>query len=271
MQPDSYIMEITQKTFDQYKEDLVRILGNNLFEIVIFGSCVLQDFHPGRGDLDFLVVTNDDLDNTTISRLIRLHEKYRTEKKHCLHQLEGTFYPKHFLKKLSLPFTGCYIGTNRAGWCTISSFQNSFMDLRLINEHGMYLLGGNPKIYSPLSSEILKDQFSDLESFLSSAETGRNVGVGMWIAIVHWCSRTIFYHSTGRIGSKTEACRWCTERSELEPFRELFKNVENRRYPYGEEAVSISTKAACIALLKFMKKFLLLFVRQFASSGIHKG
>lgn len=246
-----------RQTLDQFKQDLIQLLGDNLFEIIIHGSFVLNDFQPGKGDLDYMVITNENLDDLVNSRLFELHDKYRTEKHLFLHQLEGTFYPKHFLKKLSSPFTGCYIGTGRTGWRTTSSFQNSFMDLRLINEHGMYLLGKNPKIYNPLNFEILEEQLSDLETFITSAKTVRNVGIGIWITIVHWCSRTILYSSTGRIGSKTEACRWCAKRPELEPFRDVFKNAECRRYPYGEEVVSSLARTAYMALLEFMENFLL--------------
>ncbi|MCK5133086.1 MAG: hypothetical protein KAR40_13145 [Candidatus Sabulitectum sp.] len=264
-------MKKSMQTFDCFKHDLTGILGGNLFEIIIHGSYVLDDFRPNLGDLDYMVVTNENLDEAMNTRLFELHDQYRSERMLLLHQLEGTFYPKHFLRELSLPFTGCYIGTSQTGWRTITSFQNSFMDLRLINEHGMYLLGKNPKIYNPVDSQILKEQISGLDAFVTSAATAKSRGIGLWMVIVHWCSRTIFYHSTGRIGSKTEACRWCAERPELEPFRGLFKNAESRRYPFGEEVLSISTRTACIALLKFTKKFLLSFVKQFSSIGIHKG
>ncbi len=247
----------TWQTIEQFKQDMIHLLGNNLFEITIHGSYVLDDSQPGKGDLDYMVVTNENLDDSMNARLFELHDRYRSERKLLLHQLEGSFYPMHFLSELSLPFSGCYIGTSRTGWRKISSFQNSLMDLRLINEYGMHLLGKNPKIYNPVYSQILKEQISDLDVFVTSAATAKNSGIGLWIAIIHWCSRTIFYYSTGRIGSKTEACRWCIERPELELFREVFKNAAGRRYPFGEEAVSSSTKAACMALLKFMKNFLL--------------
>ncbi len=268
---DGNLMNRVQQTFDCFKQDLTGILGDNLFEVIIFGSYVLDDFHPGKGDLDYMVVTNEDLDSKTNSRLFELHDNYRLEKKLYLHQLEGTFYSKDFLKNLTSPFTGCYIGTTRSGWRTISSFQNSFMDLKLINENGIYLLGNNPSIYNPADSHILKEQIRDLDNFFTSAATAKTTGPGLWITIIQWCSRTIFFYSTGRIASKTEACHWCAERPELEPFREQFKNAAGKRYPFGEEVLSISTRAACLALLKFTKKFLLQFVKQFTSIGIHKG
>ena len=107
LQSNSNSMEITLQTFNHLKQDLKLILGDNLFEIIIHGSYALNDFRPGLGDLDYMVVTNENLDNSTNSRLFELHDRYRSERELLLHQLEGTFYPKHFLRELSLPFVGC--------------------------------------------------------------------------------------------------------------------------------------------------------------------
>ena len=263
-------MIFVQQTFDCFKQDLTGILGDNLFEIIIHGSYVLDDFQPGKGDLDYMVLTNENLDDAINTRLFELHDKYRTEKHLLLHQLEGAFYPKHYLKELSLPFTGCYIGTTRSGWRTISSFQNSFIDLKLIKEHGTHLLGIDVEIYSPSESEIIKEFTESINSFISCTKVIQNRETGMWVSIIHLCARTLFYLSNNRIASKTEACHWCTERAELELFKEQFKNAENRRYPYGEEVVLISTRAACIELLIFTKKLLLPFVKEFDSIGIRK-
>lgn len=250
-------MEIALQTFDCFIEDMTEILGENLFEIIIHGSYALGDFRPDLGDLDYMVVTGENLDKATNSRLFELHDQYRSRKKLLLHQLEGTFYPKQFLHELSLPFTGCYIGTGRKGWRTISTLQNSFMDLRLINQHGISLLGKNLQIYNPDDSEIIKEQITDLEAFINSARTAKRADIEIWMTIAHWCSRTIFYHANGEIASKTEACRWCIERAEMEAFKEVLKNAEGRRCPYGKAAVTDEVKTACIALLSYTENFLL--------------
>ncbi|MCD4706457.1 MAG: hypothetical protein K8S62_01815 [Candidatus Sabulitectum sp.] len=249
-------MEVALQTFDQFKKDLTEILGENLFEIIIHGSYVLGDFRPGFGDLDYIAVSNDNLDDATNSSLFKLVDQYRSSRKLLLHQLEGTFYPKRFLHELSLPFTGCYIGTGRKGWRTIITFQNSLMDLRLINQHGISLLGKNLQIYNPDNSEIMREQITDIKAFIHPARTVKNAGTGMWMTIIHWCSRTIFYHVNSRIASKTEACSWCAEQPELKAFREVFKNAEGRRYPFGEAAATDEVKTACIALLSYTESFL---------------
>lgn len=231
----------------------MNILGENLFEIIIHGSYALGDFRADLGDLDYLIVTNRNLDISTTSRLFDLHDKYRSERCFLLHQLEGTFYPKQFLKYLEGQFTGCYIGTSRKGWKTIISLQNSNMDLRLINEHGIMLLGRNPKIYNPNELEILNEQRSDLKEFRDAVMQSNDAEIDLLISIIHWCARTLFYMADRKIGSKTDACRWCIQQPELEAFKNSFQEVECQRSPYKETKIPEIARDTCLALLGFME------------------
>ncbi len=249
-------MKIAQQTFDCFSRDLTKILKDNLCEIVIHGSYALGDFQSNLGDLDYLTVTNQSLDEETIFRLFELHEKYRSRRSLLLHQLEGAFYPEHFLKDLEGQFTGCYIGTSRKGWKTISILQNSYMDLRLINEHGIRLLDRNPQIYSPGESEILKEQESDLKAFKDSAMHSNQAKIVLWISIVHWCSRTLFFRANQSIGSKTKACLWCIQQPELEEFKSWFREVECLRSPYTKTRLPNEAKETCLALLDYVDNIL---------------
>jgi hypothetical protein len=249
-------MKIAQQTFDQFTTDLKNILNDNLFEIVIHGSYALSDYQANRGDLDYLVVTNRNLDEEINSRLFELHKNYRSRRSMLLHQLEGTFYPKHFLETLEGQFTGCYIGTSRKGWKTITTLQNSYIDLRQINEHGIKLLNKNVRIYNPSDSEILKEQQSDLKALKNSVKLDSDYEIGLWISTIQWCSRTLFYLANRKIGSKTDACRWCIQQPELEAFKSSFQEVEYLRSPYKETRIPEKAKDTCLALLGFVDNIL---------------
>ncbi|MCK5116652.1 MAG: nucleotidyltransferase domain-containing protein [Candidatus Aegiribacteria sp.] len=249
-------MKIAQQTFDQFTEDIKDILKENLFEIVIHGSYALSDFNANRGDLDYLVVTNRNLDEGINSKLFELHEKYRSKRCLLLHQLEGTFYPKHFLEALEGQFIGCYIGTSRIGWKSLSTLHNSYIDLRHINEHGIKLLNKNVRIYNPSEPEILKEQKADLKAFKNSVKLSSDSEVGLWISTMQWCSRTLLYLANRKIGSKTDACRWCIQQPELEAFKSSFQEVEYLRSPYKETRIPEKAKDTCFALLGFVDNIL---------------
>lgn len=240
-------MQIAQDTFYRFTEDIRLILGDNLFEIIIHGSYVLHDFRANLGDLDFIVLTNDSLDEQMNKNVFRLHEKYRSEKSLLLHQLEGTYYPKSYLMNLNGQFLGCYIGTSRLK--SITTFQNSFMDLRLVNQHGLMLLGNTCDIYNPSESELLNEQKTDCLAYRNTISRNCQSDIGLWISLIHWSTRTLFYLSNVEIESKTKTSQWCAEQSDLEEFQDLFNYAKKLRFPYKGAILQDGAKASCIRLL----------------------
>lgn len=132
-------MQIVEKTLSRFTEDLKLILKDDLFKIIIHGSYVPDDFQANQGDIDFLILTHRNSDDVVNADLIGLHEGYREDRKFLLHQLEGTYYPKSFMRNPEETLYGLYIGTT--GMKPITSRKNSYMDLRLINRKGLRLFG----------------------------------------------------------------------------------------------------------------------------------
>ncbi len=244
-------MDSVLQTFDRFAKDLKEILGENLHEIIIHGSYALGDFRPNQGDLDYIVVTNDDLETNNNTELFELHDDYRANRELSLHQLEGTYYPKKVLSDLESPFVGCGIGTGRSGWHTITTFHNSYMDLRVIDEKGIFLFGTGVPIYRPTEDDIRDELKADHAKWIRTAKDGTIDGIGFWCAIVHWCARTSCYLTDGWLTSKSEACRWCRENVVQSELRELFDTAESRRYPYGDHRTTSAFKSNCRMLLQY--------------------
>jgi hypothetical protein len=243
-------MKIVQETLIQFTDDLRLILNENLFEIIIYGSYVLDDFRSNFGDLDFLVLTNVNWNDKANESLLSLHEKYRSEKQLLLHQLEGTYYPKSFMRNPENVIFGLYIGTSIMK--PITYRKTSYVDLRLIKVKGLMLLGSNCSTYDPSEADLQKEQNADIQGFRNTIENDSQVDFGFWISLIHWCARTLFYRANSYIGSKTVACQWCSNQSALSDFQELFKTAEALRYPYQEKTIQDNTKMACIKLLEMI-------------------
>jgi hypothetical protein len=243
-------MRLVLQTLDRFADDLRSTLGANLLDIVVHGSFVLGDFRPNQGDLDYMVVTDIDLDDSVNARLFDLHDDYQRGKQLLLHQLEGTYYPKGFLSHLAPSFVGCYIGTSRGGWRTITTLQNSYMDLRIIGECGVHLLGYDFVLYRPSEADIRREQELDLERFQTGTVEAAAWDAGRWISLIHWCARTIYYVESNHPTSKGESCRWCARAPHFSEFGELFSFAENRRYPYVEQVLDKSMIEMCTCLLR---------------------
>lgn len=243
-------MRKVRETFRRFENDLRTILDDSLFEIIIHGSYVLGDFRPNFGDLDFMVLCEKSLDEGTIESLSSLHTGYRSDKPLLLHQLEGSYCPKSIMRNPEEPFVGFYVGTTRMK--PINSRQNSYMDFSLIQQQGLFLLGSNCEVYEPGGEELLNQQFSDCAAFRRTLSEIGSIDAGFCISLIHWGARTLFHRAKGRIASKTEACRWCSEQKDLKEFRDLFIFAEPLRSPFGEATMNSRTGESCTGLLDLM-------------------
>ena len=169
-------MLIVRKTLNRFRNDIEEILTGNLYEIIIHGSYALGDFTPHKGDLDYTVLTKTDIDPSHIDRLSALHDRYRQVRELVLYQLEGTFYPKYVLRDISSTFCGCYIGTGRKGWRSITTFQNSLIDLKTMQEKGIRLLGNPVEFYSPTSAEITEEQKTTIKNLKTAIHNDAGIG-----------------------------------------------------------------------------------------------
>ncbi len=243
-------MQIVEETLRKFTDDLRLILKENLFEIIVHGSYVLDDFQANQGDIDFLVLTHDNLDDETAANLIGLHKRYRETGQYLLNQLEGTYYPQSFMLNPEEALSGLYIGTT--GMKPINSRKNSYMDLRLINRHGLMLLGSQTETFDPSEANLHEEQKADFQGFRKTIQNSTSIDFGFWISLIHWCARTYFYRAKGEIGSKTEACQWCARQPALEDFNLLFNMAESLRYPYQKREILKTTKTKCIKLLDML-------------------
>jgi hypothetical protein len=244
-------MDRVEPTFREFLIDLRRILGANLADVVIHGSYALGDFRPGCGDLDYMVVTHRDLDEATNSELFALHDQYRSEKRLLLHQLEGTFFPTRVALDPRTPFVGCYIGTTRRGWRTVTTFQNSFIELEVVRQRGRHLLAPAVPFYVPDTDQIIVEQRNDHRKLTSATQQATSPTPGLWISAVHWCARTICYLDEGEITSKGAACRRCQDFPGLRQFVHLLQLAQDRRYPYGDEPLDANDIERCRRLLEY--------------------
>ncbi|MDM7991820.1 MAG: nucleotidyltransferase domain-containing protein [Candidatus Fermentibacter sp.] len=243
-------MDRLEPTFEEFLGDLRRTLGENLADIVIHGSYALGDFRPGFGDLDYMVVTHVDLEERTNERIFAMHDRYRSEKRMLLHQLEGTFFPARIAQQPGAAFVGCYIGTTRRGWRTITTLPSSFIDLAVARRYGRHLLEPPVPIYCPTADEILEEQKNDQRKLLAAMNPDSRPDFGLWISAIHWSARTIYYLDAAEITSKGKACLRCRDNPGLHDYAELFRTAEDRRYPYGDEPLARRQIEGCRRLLE---------------------
>jgi hypothetical protein len=209
------MLEIVNRTIDQFNSDLTRILKEKYVDIIIYGSNSINSFVPYQGDIDFIVALNENLDENDINKIFELHEFYRGKNLPNLeYQLEGVYYPIRVLENIKNNFIGCYIGTSRKGWKKIEKFVNNVFDIIQIRDNGLYYKNTSILIYEPSNYEIMEYLFHEINKNKKFIEDN----IIPEYVVVQFVARSIYYLKNRKIGSKKESCE------------EYGKNHKNREY-----------------------------------------
>ena len=248
------MIDIVKKTLEQFDLDLKRILMNNYLDIILYGSTSLGYFAPNYGDIDFIVVLRENLNDDRINLIYELHDEYRSKKFNNLeYQLEGVYYPKNVLENINLDFIGCYIGTGRKGWRKTTEFQLNVFDLIQIKNNGICYNKGKYNIYEPSENEIKKFVLEEIDK--NNKLLDENIIPSH--VVIQFAARTIFYIENKRIGSKQESCRQYSEKmngNELinicgEKYTKNYREIE-KQYPDHREIA----RQSLIDLIEIVKK-----------------
>jgi predicted nucleotidyltransferase len=75
------------------------ILGDHFVGLYLYGSLASGDFNPKTSDIDFVVVTTDELPTEKISALETMHLRLRDGGLKWAKKLEGAYVPRHALRR----------------------------------------------------------------------------------------------------------------------------------------------------------------------------
>jgi len=213
------------------------VLGENYSSVILFGSAVLDDFTPGKGDLDFMAAVRKGISEDSCERLFGLHDRMRAGELGSLaKQLEGTYYPPAILcDPLHAQAHGCYIGTGRKGWRRVNTCQNSMMDFAIIRRYGLVCDGKDlkPLIYDPSHEELLHEIRCQLTELI--ARQYATLSIDFALAIFQWGARALCYAHTGELLSKSRAADWYAAEYPSERWSSMLQHIRSFRHPLTEQ------------------------------------
>ena len=79
------------------------ILREKLVGFYLCGSLSLGDFDPQSSDVDFLIVTTEDLSGKVLEELRDMHASIASSGLPYAHRLEGSYIPRAALRRTSAP------------------------------------------------------------------------------------------------------------------------------------------------------------------------
>src|SRR6185503_19278272 len=75
------------------------VLGDRFVGMYLYGSLAGGDFNPHTSDIDFLVVTADELPQKLIAALEAMHARIASSGSKWAAKLEGAYLPQHALRR----------------------------------------------------------------------------------------------------------------------------------------------------------------------------
>ncbi|MCB9422025.1 MAG: DUF4111 domain-containing protein [Ardenticatenaceae bacterium] len=75
------------------------VLGEQFVGLYLTGSLAAGDFNPSRSDIDFVVVTANELDEETVTALAAMHTKLRNNSSVWTTRLDGDYVPQTALRR----------------------------------------------------------------------------------------------------------------------------------------------------------------------------
>lgn len=193
------------------------ILGENFCGAYLVGSFAL-----GAGDewsdVDFLVVTHDEVSDAQLAGLRRMHARFPTLDIGWAQHLEGSYAPRAALRRVdqnhTLWWSWWYLD-NGSTKMERSDHDNTAMTRWVLRESGIVLDGPAPAtLVDPVSPDDLRaearSKLAEWVDFLHTCGTTAENSWNAWLqpyAVLTLC-RILYTLKAGRIGSKRAAGEW---------------------------------------------------------------
>ena len=198
-------------------QEVRAVLGPEFVGMYCYGSLSLGDFEPGSSDIDFLVVTANDLPDEMVAALGAMHGRIAVSGLQWADKLEGSYIPRAALRRYDP--TNNRHPTIGVDWAFgIGEHDNSWIiERHIVREHGVVIYGPPPEtLIDPISSNQLRAAVRGaLDGFWRERLDGPEPE---WLrtreyqafAILTMC-RALYVLAHGEVVSKPAAAAWARD------------------------------------------------------------
>jgi predicted nucleotidyltransferase len=192
------------------------LLGPRFVGMYLDGSLAIGDFDPGSSDLDFVVVTDDELPPQTFVALRTMHERLAAGASKWANELEGSYIPRRALRHDPRPGPHPYI--DRGTSVLVMEHPESgywVIHRHILREHGVVLVGPPPRtLIDPVHPAALREAVRGIlrEWWMPMLREGPLLQNRFYRCYaVLTMSRMLYTMRHGAIVSKPVAARWAQE------------------------------------------------------------
>ena len=126
----------------QLEVEIRSTLGGHFIGMYLYGSLALGDFNPQTSDIDFIVVTDQELPNELLQALQAMHTRIAAGPSHWANELEGSYIPQGALRRYD-PDSACHPHIDRgSGRLEVEQHDSDWVVQRYsLREYGVTLAG----------------------------------------------------------------------------------------------------------------------------------
>lgn len=249
------VNEVLQLLLSNVKE----ILKQQFIGMYLYGSLSSGDFNPKTSDVDFLVVTANELSDQTISELEAMHQKIWATPLKWADKLEGAYVPKELIRQHDPNGAPC--PTVNEGKFYVAHLGRSWSIQRhVIREYGVVVEGPDPKtlidfvgpdeIRGAVISILHEWWFPMLDDPSWLRDHPREYHA---FAILSMC-RALHALEHGTIVSKPIAARWAREKLD----QKWSQIIDRAILAQGSNLAQFDLYHDALELIRFMKLILAL-------------
>jgi hypothetical protein len=195
-----------------FVEGVRSVLGDNFTGAYMTGSFAIgaADVHS---DVDWLVVTERALSDEETQALNALHEQLYARETHWAQHLEGSYAPRHELRRPGLErWMFLDNGATALEW---DRHCNTSVVRWTVRERPVVLAGPDPReLIDPVPADALRDEarpmLAEFAEWAHAPHPGHPSGMSRWKQpyIVLTLCRALYTLETGTVCSKREAAEW---------------------------------------------------------------
>jgi predicted nucleotidyltransferase len=187
------------------------VLGTYFVGLYLHGSLALGDFDPGHSDIDFLVVTAEELPEKLIPDLETMHQRIWNSELEWAAKLEGTYIPKDSLYRYHAADPP-RPHINERKFLFFPNENYWVISRYILREKGV-VVNGLPirPLIAPISPEELREAVVSglIEGWIPRLnERDWLVPPGHQSYIALTCCRALYTVEFGKIASKPVSARW---------------------------------------------------------------
>jgi len=190
-------------------------LGSNAVAVYLQGSFALGEADE-YSDVDFLVLTNEELADDQETALQAMHAELYEDESAWAQHLEGSYAPKDRFRRVDHERRPCLFLVNGATQLEPDPHCNSAYVRWILRERGITLFGPSPKeMIDPVAGEDLRrEAMEGLREYVDWAPEPTKAGpMSRWkqpYLVLTFC-RILKTIETGGVASKREAAAWAAE------------------------------------------------------------